>query len=100
MAYFRHFLDIKRPIKRRSTQHFRYSACAQGISLKNGTEDKDMAGRTLAMIFDKPSTRTRVSFAVGIKQLEGPLILSGTEMHLGVSETIADTARVLSRLLI
>jgi ornithine carbamoyltransferase len=50
------------------------------------------------MIFDKPSTRTRVSFDVGMRQLGGETImLTGTEMQLGRSETIADTARVLSR---
>ena len=52
----------------------------------------------LAMIFDKPSTRTRVSFDVGMRQLGGETImLTGTEMQLGRSETIADTAKVLSR---
>ena len=50
------------------------------------------------MIFDKPSTRTRVSFDVGMRQLGGETImLTGTEMQLGRAETIADTARVLSR---
>ena len=50
------------------------------------------------MIFEKPSTRTRVSFDVGMRQLGGETIfLSGSEMQLGRSETIADTARVLSR---
>jgi ornithine carbamoyltransferase len=52
----------------------------------------------LAMIFEKPSTRTRVSFDVGMRQLGGEtLFLSGTEMQLGRAETIADTAKVLSR---
>ncbi len=59
---------------------------------------KPLAGKTIAMIFDKPSTRTRVSFDVGIRQLGGESItLTGTEMQLGRGETIADTARVLSR---
>ncbi|KAB0676574.1 ornithine carbamoyltransferase [Aureimonas leprariae] len=59
---------------------------------------KPLAGRVLAMIFDKPSTRTRVSFDVAMRQLGGEtLFLSGTEMQLGRAETIADTARVLSR---
>ena len=50
------------------------------------------------MIFDKPSTRTRVSFDVGMRQLGGETImLTGAEMQLGRGETIADTARVLSR---
>ncbi|MBV9262259.1 MAG: ornithine carbamoyltransferase, partial [Pseudolabrys sp.] len=52
----------------------------------------------VAMVFDKPSTRTRVSFDVGIRQLGGESItLTGAEMQLGRGETIADTARVLSR---
>ncbi|GGD94891.1 ornithine carbamoyltransferase, catabolic [Aureimonas endophytica] len=59
---------------------------------------KPLAGRVLAMIFDKPSTRTRVSFDVAMRQLGGEtLFLSGSEMQLGRAETIADTARVLSR---
>src|ERR1700724_3579886 len=60
--------------------------------------DKPLAGKTLAMIFDKPSTRTRVSFDVAMRQLGGDVVmLTGTEMQLGRGETIADTARVLSR---
>ena len=57
-----------------------------------------LEGRTLAMIFDKPSTRTRVSFDVAMRQLGGdPLVLTGHDMQLGRGETIADTAKVLSR---
>jgi ornithine carbamoyltransferase len=57
-----------------------------------------MAGKTLAMIFDKPSTRTRVSFDVAMRQLGGQtIVLTGQEMQLGRGETVADTARVLSR---
>jgi ornithine carbamoyltransferase len=60
--------------------------------------DRRLDGKTLAMIFDKPSTRTRVSFDVGMRQLGGEAImLTGAEMQLGRGETIADTARVLSR---
>jgi ornithine carbamoyltransferase len=59
---------------------------------------KPLAGKTLAMIFDRPSTRTRVSFDVGMRQLGGESIaLIGQEMQLGRGESIADTARVLSR---
>ena len=55
-------------------------------------------GKVIALIFDKPSTRTRVSFDVGIRELGGePLMLTGTEMQLGRGESIPDTARVLSR---
>ena len=60
--------------------------------------DRPLEGKVLAMIFDKPSTRTRISFDVGMRQLGGEtLFLSGAEMQLGRSETLADTARVLSR---
>jgi len=60
--------------------------------------DKPLAGQVLAMIFDKPSTRTRVSFDVAMRELGGETIaLTGGEMQLGRGETIADTARVLSR---
>jgi ornithine carbamoyltransferase len=57
-----------------------------------------LAGKQLAMIFDKPSTRTRVSFEVAMRQLGGDAImLTGQEMQLGRGESLADTARVLSR---
>ena len=60
--------------------------------------EKPLNGKTLAMIFDRPSTRTRVSFDVAMRQLGGESItLTGQEMQLGRGETIADTARVLSR---
>ena len=54
--------------------------------------------KMVALIFEKPSTRTRVSFDVGVRQMGGQtMVLSGSEMQLGHGETIADTARVLSR---
>ncbi|HSV24563.1 MAG TPA: ornithine carbamoyltransferase [Xanthobacteraceae bacterium] len=63
-----------------------------------GLSGKAVAGKVLAMIFDKPSTRTRVSFDVAMHQLGGQTtVLTGQEMQLGRGETIADTARVLSR---
>ncbi|MGF6862588.1 ornithine carbamoyltransferase [Rhodobacteraceae bacterium MBR-64] len=65
-----------------------------------GTPDDDqpLDGRMVALIFEKPSTRTRVSFDVGVRQMGGQtMVLSGSEMQLGHGETIADTARVLSR---
>ena len=60
--------------------------------------ERPLAGKMLAMVFDQPSTRTRVSFDVGMRELGGETImLTGAEMQLGRGETIADTARVLSR---
>jgi ornithine carbamoyltransferase len=60
--------------------------------------DRAIAGKVLAMIFDKPSTRTRVSFEVAMRQLGGQTtVLTGQEMQLGRGESVADTARVLSR---
>ena len=61
-------------------------------------DDLPLAGHMVALIFEKPSTRTRVSFDVGVRQMGGQtMVLSGSEMQLGHGETIADTARVLSR---
>jgi ornithine carbamoyltransferase len=68
--------------------------------LPRGTADADapLTGRVLALIFDKHSTRTRISFDVGMRQLGGTtLMLSGSDMQLAREETIGDTARVLSR---
>ncbi|HSM94693.1 MAG TPA: hypothetical protein VLT91_01525, partial [Rhizomicrobium sp.] len=68
--------------------------------LPHGALDKDapLKGRMLALIFDKQSTRTRISFDVGMRQLGGETIMmSGNDMQLAREETTADTARVLSR---
>ena len=60
--------------------------------------ERPLAGRTLAMVFEKPSTRTRVSYQVGMQQLGGSVVtLSPQDTQLGRGESIADTARVLSR---
>jgi ornithine carbamoyltransferase len=57
-----------------------------------------LAGRTVALLFERPSTRTRVSFQVGVSELGGsPLPLRGDELQLGRGESIEDTGRVLSR---
>jgi ornithine carbamoyltransferase len=69
------------------------------ISLKaDRVVRRDLTGKTIALIFEKHSTRTRVSFEVAVYELGGnPLALSGSEMQLGRGETIEDTARVLER---
>jgi ornithine carbamoyltransferase len=89
----RHFLDIDQL----DTTELRGILDA-GFAYKSGRRDRPLAGRTLAMIFEKPSTRTRVSFEVAMRQLGGDTIyLNTADTQLGRGETVADTARVLSR---
>ncbi len=98
-ASLRHFLDLSEmPVAdlRRILE--------TALSIKRRRRKGELAahrpltGKVLAMIFDKPSTRTRVSFDVAMRELGGETImLTGQEMQLGRGETIADTARVLSR---
>jgi ornithine carbamoyltransferase len=89
----RHFLDLDQfdsPALRRILD--------LGFAYKNGRRDRPLAGKTLAMIFEKPSTRTRVSFEVAMRHLGGDTIfLDAADTQLGRGETVADTARVLSR---
>ena len=73
-------------------------ALARRFKRERGQHEKPLAGQTWAMIFAKSSTRTRVSFEVGIHELGGnPLFLNTNDIQIGRGETIADTARVLSR---
>jgi len=89
----RHFLDIDR-YEAAELRHM----LDLGLAYKNGRRDRPLDGKILAMIFEKPSTRTRVSFEVAMRQLGGDVIvLDTTGTQLGRGETIADTARVLSR---
>ncbi len=91
----RHFLDLRdfdTPTLRQMLD------IANGFRSAGGVSSRPFAGKTLAMIFEKPSTRTRVSFEVAMRQLGGEVIsLSGYETQLGRGESVADTARVLSR---
>ena len=90
----RHFLDLRD----HDTATLRRMLALAARYKSGGETARPLAGRTVALIFEKPSTRTRVSFDVGVRQLGGESItLSGSEMQLGRGETIADTARVLSR---
>ncbi len=96
-ASYRHFTDLSR-ISAQELRGILDDARSRKRRLKAGESEKPLAGKVLAMIFEKPSTRTRVSFDVGMRQLGGETImLTGAEMQLGRSETIADTAKVLSR---
>ena len=94
----RHFLDI-RDFDTATLQAMLDDAAAMKAALKGGGETaKPLSGKSVAMIFEKPSTRTRVSFEVGISQLGGtPLMLSAQDLQIGRGESIEDTARVLSR---
>ncbi len=97
-----HFLDIHKT----ETADLR-NILGQAKSMKvaraglpKGTADAEtpLANHMVALIFEKPSTRTRVSFDMGVRQMGGQtMVLSGSDMQLGHGETIADTARVLSR---
>ncbi|MHB1345518.1 MAG: ornithine carbamoyltransferase [Thermoleophilia bacterium] len=70
----------------------------EAVRLKREPFSEVLGGKTVALIFSKPSTRTRVSFSVGVHQLGGmPLFLGENELQMRTSETIEDTARVLSR---
>ena len=96
-AAVRHFLDLDET-DAADLRHILDSAVDTKRRLAAGDRATPLAGKTLAMIFEKPSTRTRVSFEVGMRQLGGQTVmLSPVDTHLGRGETIADTARVLSR---
>ena len=98
----KHFLDINStdPADLRTIIDQSRSMKEARLGRPKGTPDDEqpLAGHMVALIFEKPSTRTRVSFDVGVRQMGGQtMVLSGSDMQLGHGETIADTARVLSR---
>jgi len=91
----RHFLDL-RDFDGATLRHM--LDIAARLKRGRGGSARPLAGKTLALLFEKPSTRTRVSFEVAMRQLGGDVIvLSAKDMQLGRGETVADTARVLSR---
>ena len=94
----RHFLDLI-DIPGDDLRGMITTSRAMKAKHKSGAAgERPLAGKTLAMIFERPSTRTRVSFEVAMRQLGGDaMMLTADEMQLGRGETIADTARVLSR---
>ena len=94
----RHFLDLTEISKAELRAMIETSRAMKAELKRKGHSERPLAGRTLAMIFDRPSTRTRVSFDVAMRQLGGESItLTRDDMQLGRGESIADTARVLSR---
>ena len=98
----KHFLDISdfdaTTLNRIITRARAMKDARKGSPRGKREVDEPLKGRMLALIFERPSTRTRVSFEVGMRQLGGEtLVLSSNDMQLGRGETIADTARVLSR---
>jgi ornithine carbamoyltransferase len=97
-----HFLDLKdftKPQLRKMLDGALRRKTARS-SMPKGTVDKDLPlkGKAIALVFERPSTRTRFSFEMAIRQLGGEVFtVSGAEMQLGRGETVADTARVVSR---
>lgn len=94
----RHFLDLKDHNSKTLRHIIDNGKAIKSARTKDGKIYRPLEGKVLAMIFDKPSTRTRVSFDVGMRELGGEtLLLSGAELQLGRGESVGDTANVLSR---
>ncbi|SEP57723.1 ornithine carbamoyltransferase [Ectothiorhodospira magna] len=94
----RHFLSLL-DLSTEELRHLIHRAMQMKAQLRQGDIHEPLRGKTLAMIFEKSSTRTRVSFEVGMQQLGGHAIfLSPKDTQLGRGEPIEDSARVLSRM--
>ena len=92
-----HFLDLK-DVQTSDLRTIIDGAKALKAARRAGSEERPLAGKSLAMIFEKPSTRTRVSFECAIRQLGGnAVVLNAGDMQIGRGESIHDTAKVLSR---
>ena len=98
----KHFLDINKTdqgdLRAMIDSAHAMKAARNGRPKGAADDEQPLKDHMVALIFEKPSTRTRVSFDVGVRQMGGQtMVLSGSEMQLGHGETVADTARVLSR---
>ena len=98
----KHFLDLHhmQSSELRTILNSAHAMKAKRKGLSKGTKEEGLPlkGKSLALIFERPSTRTRVSFEMAMKQLGGEVIvLNAGDMQLGRGESIADTARVISR---
>jgi ornithine carbamoyltransferase len=94
----RHFLDIRDLSTDQLGALLDHAAEMKQAQKAGRPQPQPLAGKSVAMIFEKQSTRTRLSFEVGISQLGGqPIMLSASDMQIGRGETMQDTARVMSR---
>ncbi len=98
----KHFLDINKTsredLRGMIDAAHAMKAARNGRPKGAADDEQPLKDHMVALIFEKPSTRTRVSFDVGVRQMGGQtMVLSGSEMQLGHGETVADTAKVLSR---
>ena len=98
----KNFLDINKldskELRNILDEAIRIKAGRRGLTQGALDAKPALSGQIVALIFEKPSTRTRISFDVGVRQMGGrSIVISGSEMQLGHGETISDTARVLSR---
>ncbi len=97
MNSIRHFLDLDR-LDGKTLRGILDDSRAMKRGLAEGRRPTPLTSKILALVFETPSTRTRVSFEIAMRQLGGqPIMLNRVDSQLGRGETVADTARVLSR---